>query len=294
MKLAYKFFKFYEKIAWRVCGKIVVKFEDRFAGLRDSLRKANIHILFSSYLAIMLFTAIFCSTALFFIGLAYLLAIHVTSNAFLALASLSLAIFFFTLFIFYVYPYVRAKNRARSIDTNLPFAINHLAAIASANAPPDVMFRILAKFKQYGEISAEAEEIVRDMDMLGLDVLTALQHRAERTPSERFRDLISSIISTIRSGGDLRLLLHEEARVISLEHSLKIREYSDILSTIAEVYVMLLVATPLLLISMLAILNVIGGSIGKINLEDLMKILVYFALPFLNVIFILLVEATSP
>ncbi len=294
MKVAQKFLEFYEGIAWRVCRGIIVKYEDKFMELRDSLRKANIHVLFSSYLAITTFTAIICSLSLFLSGLIYLLKVHATFNAYISLAFLSLAIFSFVFFIFYLYPYIRAKSRARNIDANLPFAVNHLAAIASANAPPDVMFRILAKFKQYGEISAEAEEIIRDIDMLGLDILTALEHRAERTPSEKFKDLLSSIASTIRSGGDLRLLLHEEARVLSLEHSLKIREYSDILSTIAEVYVMLLVATPLLLISMLAILNVIGGSIGKIDLRDLMRMLVYFALPLANIFFILIVEAISP
>ena len=65
------------------------------------------------------------------------------------------------LFIFALkYPYIKAADRQRSIDNNLPFATLYMNTIAGTGAPPYVMFKLLSDFKEYGEVSKEAQEIV--------------------------------------------------------------------------------------------------------------------------------------
>ena len=53
-------------------------------------------------------------------------------------------------------PKSRLKSRAKDIDKNLPYAINYMAAMSSANVSPTVIFRGLSRQDIYGEIKNEA------------------------------------------------------------------------------------------------------------------------------------------
>lgn len=192
------------------------------------------------------------------------------------------------------YPYQRAISRKRSIETNLPFALNHMAAIAASGVPTYVMFSLLATFKEYGEISNEAKKIVRNVDTFGLSITSSMQQVSERTPSKNFKQLLEGIKSSIETGGDLKKFLSDQAKNALFDYRIKREKYMELLSTYADFYTALLIAAPLFLVSILTVMNMIGGAIAGASIEGVMVIGIFIGLPLVNMAFLLFVHMTQP
>jgi flagellar protein FlaJ len=157
-------------------------------------------------------------------------------------------------------PDVRALTRARDINAKLPYALNYLSTMASAGATPEALFATLAKQGIYGEVSREAEWIVRDLRLLGMDVITALQRGIDRSPSPKFQDLLQGTVTALTSGGDLKTYFANKADQYLVENRQEQRRFLDGLGVLAESFVTVVVAAPLFLIVILSVMSSFGGS----------------------------------
>ena len=66
------------------------------------------------------------------------------------------------------------------------------------------------------------------------------------------------------------------------------------MSTYSDIYVGVLIAAPLLFFTTLAIIHVIGGTIGGLSISTLAVIGTYIAVPLLNILFLLILSAIQP
>ncbi len=210
------------------------------------------------------------------------------------LLSISLLAAFFSFFIFYIYPISKTNRRRSNIEANLPFAMTHMAAIASSGVPPYSMFKILAKFREYGEISKEAEKVVRNIDLFGLDEIRALKEVISRTPSRSFKEFLQGILSTVKTGGSLELFLKQQSEKALFEYRVNRERYTHTLETYADFYTALLIAAPLILITILLIINVVGGQLFGFPVTDLITIGIFVVIPVLNILFLLFIHSTQP
>jgi flagellar protein FlaJ len=142
--------------------------------------------------------------------------------------------------------------------------------------------------------STEAKEVVKNINLFGLDVISALEKASSRTPSEKFRDIIEGMISTIHTGGNLGAFLREKFKTAMKLKKLNLKKYSDNLSVLSEVYVALLLTGPLLLVIMVAVMSVMGGGLGILSPDLLLSLLTYLAIPVCAVIFLIILDSTSP
>jgi flagellar protein FlaJ len=196
--------------------------------------------------------------------------------------------------LFYTYPFYTANKRKRDIAVNLPFAINHMAAIASSGVPPLILFRLLMGFEEYGEISKEARRIIERVDVFGQDITSAIRNVAMRTPSKEFEELLYGIVSIITTGGDLKRYFKVMADKALFEYELSRRRYTEILSTYADFYTALLIAAPLFLIAILSIMNLVGGELAGMTIGEAMTLGVYGLIPVLNIAFLIFIHLTQP
>jgi flagellar protein FlaJ len=128
-----------------------------------------------------------------------------------------------------------------------------------------------------------------------LDVISALEKASSRTPSEKLRDTIEGIISTIHSGGNLGAFLRDKFKTAMKLKRLSLKKYSDSLSVLSEIYVALLLTGPLLLVIMVAVMSVMGGGgLGILSPDLLLSLLTYLAIPVCAVIFLIILDSTSP
>ncbi len=287
-KVRYVFLK---RIALRLFGKYTDMFSATFIGLKNAILKSGMDIIFRTYVSLMFFTAFF-SLILSFIVLYALFYFNVVPFAYVVFIPLCLSVSSFI--IFYAYPFFVASSRRRNMEANLPFAINHMSAVATSGVPPYMIFKLLSKFGEYGEVSKESGKIVRNMEVFGQDITTSLKEVSARSPSKLFSDLLDGICSIIETGGNLQTYLAQQAEAALFEYRMKREKYMEILSTYADFYTAVLIAAPMFLVAILAIMNMIGGELFGMSIDQAMNIGIFVLMPVLNIGFILFVHMTQP
>jgi len=270
-------------------------FANRFTTLKKHLSQAASGILFETYLARMIFYAFLASAAVLAYSVIMLLVLGLNPIAATVLAIITGAASGFAVFsVFYLYPSFQISSKRKSIETNLPFAANHMGALAASGIPPHTMFKLLTDATEYGEIANESRRIMRNIEIFGMDVLTSMRQVANRTPSPKFRQFLSGMVATITTGGDLRTHLQVAAKEALADYKLKRERYLESLSTYADFYVGVLIAAPLFFISILSLLSIIGGEIIGMPINVLLSLGIYVVLPVLNIAFLIFVHLTQP
>lgn len=272
------------------------KYKNSFSDLGRDLTFANIRILTETYVALMVSISLLASilSAISVFSLMVALgsgALMIFINTIMS----AIVVFFITFFTFYIYPGTLAKQRRRSIESNLPFALTHMASIASSGVPPENIFKLLTKLGEYGAVTEEAKKITRSIEVFGEDLTSALSRAAKETPSRQLKDLLFGMLAIIESGGNLKSYLNETAQVTLFNYKLQRRKYLETLSTFADIYTALLIAAPLFLVSILVVINIIPGSvIAGLTVPTILRIGVYGIIPVLNILFLALLTYTQP
>jgi flagellar protein FlaJ len=287
-------YSFLKMVAIKLFGRVSDKFSSSFVSLKEALVTANARILFRTYLSLAFFFAFITFVATFLMTL--LFVINFKLNLIFALFGLLIVPLFFaslTFFMIFVYPFSVSQTRRRDIEANLPFALTHMAAVSESGAPPLTIFKILSKFSEYGELSKEADKIARNVELFGLDEISALKESANKTSSPELKDVLEGMIVTIQSGGSLKSYLIEESGKAMFEYTIKREKYNQLLSTYADIYTALLIAAPMIFIVVLAALNIMGGNMFGFTIQELM-IIGTLALATLNLIFLTFLSLTQP
>lgn len=189
----------------------------------------------------------------------------------------------------YRYPRLQRGNRATKINLTLHNAVAYMYAMRKGGAQLIPIFRSLSENASiYGEVALEFRQVVRDADFFGYDVITALRHLRETTPSEKLKQFLEDMISVIESGGDLVGFLSGRVRLYQEEARFEQKQFLQFLSLVAESYVTLFVAGPLFLI----IIMVVMGMMGGVAILQ-MTAVVYLVFPIGSAVFILLIDIIS-
>ncbi|HLE97278.1 MAG TPA: type II secretion system F family protein [Candidatus Thermoplasmatota archaeon] len=186
-------------------------------------------------------------------------------------------------------PKAKAKRRAKDIDQRIPYALNYIAAMASAGVNIDEVFRSLGEQGIYGECAREAGAVYRDMAYFGKDGITAMKRSIERSPSDKWSEFMQGAITTVTSGGNLQLYFSSKAQRYMWENRQDQKAYVDMMGLMAETYVTAAVAGPLFLIVMMAIMGMLGGE-GPQQLY----LVIYGLLPIANGGFVFALQNMSP
>ena len=271
-------------------------FSNYFGSLKEEIIKSNLSILYEIYIGKMLlltiasFFASLFGIAFVFIYFVQLPLLFAVASGFVGAAAASAT----TLSLFYSYPFHQLTTKKTSIESNMPFAINHMSAIASSGVAPFVVFKLLMNIKEYGEITHEFQRIVRNTELFGMDILTSIKNVADRTPSPQFKQFLYGIVSTITSGGDMKVFLDNSGKEALFDYRLKREKYLQTLSTYADFYTAVLIAAPLFFVSILSIMSLIGGNILGLSIPTAMRLGIYVLIPAMNMIFLLFVHYTQP
>ncbi|MFP8952334.1 type II secretion system F family protein [Natrialbaceae archaeon A-arb3/5] len=187
------------------------------------------------------------------------------------------------------YPSYVADARARRIEAALPTTVSFIYALSKSGMSVPEITRIVASHEDtYGEAAAEFELAVRHMDTFGTDVVTALQTMGRRSPSSQFGEFTENLVSVLQSGHSLSAFLEREYHDFREESEAQQKQTLELLSTLAEAYVTVLVAGPLFLIT---ILVVIGITVGETI--DPLQALIYLILPLGNIAFIVYLSVVT-
>jgi len=283
--------------AYQVIGGRATRFLPLFKDLDVSLRKSGIKVNFKAYVSMIILTALLLSiSVLIFIPmlLIFVFRLSLLSSLLFGIGACLLA-GALTVIGFYFYPIYRADSLKSALEDGLPFTAGYMSILAGSGVPPDFIFRSLAQVDASLAVSNEARTIVRDVDLFGFDVISALEAASQRTPSERFKELLEGFIATIHSGGSLVKYLRDRSRQYMKLKRIALRRFSDTLAVLAEFYVTLMVAGSLIFVVMLAVMAMLGGGgFGLLEPQLLLYLLTYIGLPIGSVVFLIILDTVSP
>jgi flagellar protein FlaJ len=285
----------YKDLVKLLGGFGVKHFSKQLAPLKEEIMRSNLSILFELYVGRMLLLALgaFFMSFVFVFTFFTLLGGTILS-VFLAAFFIGLAVGFVMLTLYHSYPFHLITTKRNSIEANLPFAINHMSAIAASGVPPFVTFKLIASIHEYGEVANESKRIVRNVESFGMDAVSAMKNVADRSPSGEFKRLMYGIVSTIETGGDLKRYLDNTSKEALFNYRLKREKYMQTLSTYADFYTAVLIAAPLFFVSVLSVMSLIGGEVFGLSIPVAMRLGIYVMIPLMNIMFLAFVHYTQP
>ncbi|PKL60158.1 MAG: secretion system protein, partial [Methanomicrobiales archaeon HGW-Methanomicrobiales-4] len=106
-----------------------------------------------------------------------------------------IAVFFIGAFIGYratlAFPSLEKMTRTTKINMGLHNSVAYMYSIRRGGAELLSILRSLSEMSAiYGEVSYEFRQVVRDTDFFGYDVVNALRHLSNTTPSQKMRDFL--------------------------------------------------------------------------------------------------------
>jgi len=281
----------YSKFCLQLFGKYFRKHKkDELIERNTLLERANIQMEYAEYHAMVIMNML--------LGLIITLILSLTLSAIIqSTYGLLLIILLPTLFVAligaaYLYlPTYLIQKRGENIDRFLPYAINFIGSMAVAGVSPTEIFQTLSTIKVYGEIQTEAKRIAKEINVMGIDNITALKHAIELSPSKNFKSFLQGIIGTIQSGSDLHSYLSNIVGKYLEEDLIERKKNLDLLAVVAETFVISVIAFPIFLVIILSVMGFFGGSME--TSISIMFLFSFLVLPVIYVAFYLFVETAS-
>jgi len=283
----------YAAFCYRMAGGYALYLVEYFEGLRPQLSKANVGVTLPEYLSMMVFTS---AAAGFFSFLLFgtMMTLSMGISGFIMGLVIGLMTVMVSASGFYIYPGLIMKSRGSKIRDTLPFATMYLSTLAGTGTSLPEIFKNLAEVDEYGEVSKEAEKISRDIETFGMDVSEALERAANRTPSEDFKELMWGINHVITTGGSLQEFLQQRSNKLMDDYQRRIEEFSEQLSLLVEMYITLIIVGSIIFTSMSAVMSSFSSSISPSLLVNIQVAAIFFGLPVISGMFIILVDGMSP
>lgn len=199
-----------------------------------------------------------------------------------------IVIFAFSLF----YLNMTASGRSKHIDHELPFIAVYLSTMVRGGVSPLVALERLAKMKWFPAMRKEISRILRDVNLFGLDPLTAIDKNAVHHPNRAYRDFMEGYVSTVRTGGDVLHYLESKTENIFENRVSSIKLLAERVAMVTEIFIIISVVLALsfyIFFSISALLPV--GSIGSITQFTFFA---FIMLPGFSLITIWLVHTLQP
>lgn len=284
-------------MAYQLIGDKSTRFLPLFKDLDQNLQKSGLRVNFKAYVSLTILASFLITLPVAVAMSVLLFFVFKVPLGSVLLFGVGGALFAWALSVvgFYLYPVYRADKHKRELDDELPFTTGYMAILASAGVSPEKIFYSISTLNVPLAASSEARDIIKNINLFGLDVISALEKASSRTPSEKLRDMIEGIISTIHTGGNLGAFLREKFKTAMKLKRLSLKKYSDSLAVLSEVYVAILLTGPLLLVIMLSVMSVLGGGgLGILSSDLLLSLLTYIGIPVCAVIFLIILDSSSP
>jgi archaeal flagellar protein FlaJ len=158
-------------------------------------------------------------------------------------------------------PNTKAKSRGKNIDRHLPYVANFINTMSVAGISPSEIFGTLASIELYGEVQKEAKKITTEIELMGVDAITALKKAIQISPSKKFKDFLQGIIAVLQSGSQLAPYFERCVDRYMFDDLEERKKNLDSLAIMAESFVTTVIAFPLFLVIILSVMGLTSGGI---------------------------------
>jgi flagellar protein FlaJ len=217
--------------AFKLFGKQGRRIAALFPSLRDEIRKSDMRItpegLASTALLVTLIAAIVTG------GLAAV-------GAFLHFYILVTPVLFLPVIFFLIMnaPTTSQSSRSSALDNEYPFVMGFMEILDGGGISAIAALRRIANAeKVFPAAAKEAKRILVDIDVFGMDPITAIEEAAKKNPHKAFAEFLYGYTTALKTGGDVVSYVNVKLKETFEKRSSKIRRTSDTIGTLAEAYV---------------------------------------------------------
>jgi flagellar protein FlaJ len=134
-------------------------------------------------------------------------------------------------------------ERSEEIDRELPFAVMMFTTLAASGVTLYESWKKMRDVNLLPKIQKDAEDVVRQVEVLGYDPLTVMYKKASKTHSKLYRDFLAGFVSSVRSGGSVVSFLKSKLRsILEVQRAAATRSIEK-LGTLVEAYAVMLIVT---------------------------------------------------
>ena len=274
-----------------------VKFlHPKLTSLDKSIKQSMMPIPFEVYVSSMVFFSMIAGICGMVMGVIALQFINIqpASLGFILPLLSGLMLFGMTFGILQMIPAIKVKNRSAKLIEEIPHFIGYMSTLATSGLTLEGIFKAIAKEDTDEDIVKDARFIVRNIDILGMDLISAIKDLVHRTPSGPYSELLEGAIVTVQSGGDLKEYFNATAKVQLEEKKMLMQKTTESLGSVAEIYTILLIVFPLLAVIMLSIMGIMSPSLAGFDLLTLMNILTFAVIPLSGVLMLVMMDTMVP
>jgi flagellar protein FlaJ len=257
---------------------------------RPNLRKAGLDILpdeFSSVIVIISFIAAIASFTV-------TLTVSIIDKLPLDIApALAIVVFMISAFIIKLYPDFIISEYSSVINLKLPFIVSEMATLSDSGMTLDKVIESIYQLGHEKAIRIIFMYFVRDMRLLGMDIISALDDAASRSPSRELANFFMSLKGAMVSGSDVSGFLKDYTQKLMVDRKISLRYLTERLNVMAEAFTTVFIVLPVVVIVMLLLLLMISSTNAP-SIYLYLMLVTYGLIPLMGVIFVLLMEALGP
>ncbi|MEM3797031.1 MAG: type II secretion system F family protein [Candidatus Bathyarchaeia archaeon] len=273
-----------EAWSFRIFGRVAPFFLKHVVEFKDYLERAKIKIYPETYVSLMLFLAVLTAPVSI---LSIILLYFYGFIPFVFLVPLPI----YVMIGFFLIPLSRAGERAANLEREMPFAAAYISVMASGGIAPYTSFKRLAEVELMPAMRAEAREIIKDVEIFGIDPLTAIENAAKRNPLDIFRDFLAGYASTVIIGGDIGHFLERKAEDIFKTRALRVKAAAERLGMLLETFIIVMVLMSLCFYILFSVESIY--SVG-ISMYSGIILYTYIFTPMLSLMFVYLAHSMQP
>lgn len=275
-----------------------------FKPLSREITRANIEVLFETYVAMMFFTAfisifagifIFVFLMFFNVGFAFPFISFFSGNYLMRFAQtfwIPVVLPFLVFGFLYVYPSTEKKSIARRVEQELPFAVIHMSAISGSGIEPSEIFRIIGLSNEYKYLRVEIRKVLNQINLYGYDLVTALTNVSKSTSSQKLAELFSGLGTTINSGGSLQEFFEKRAETLLASYRLERERYTRVAETFMDIYISVVIAAPMILMLLFIMISV--TNIAPQFSPELTTLIIIGIVALINILFLGFLNIKQP
>lgn len=285
----------FQVFSYRLLNRHIGFLYPRLTGLRDNIRQAMMPIPYEVYVASMVLSSMIAMITGIVVAVIALSYINVDAPVTLllgAMAGLVLSVMVF--FGMQAVPVLNSKNRSAKLSEEIPHYIGYMATLCASGLSLEGVFKSIAKESSDEEIVKDSKFVTRNVEILGMDIVTAINDLIKRTPKGPYSELLEGAIITFKSGGNLREYFLATAKVHLEEKKLNVKRSTESLGILAEMYTILLIVFPLMAVIMLSIMAIMNPNLGGFDLLTLMNMLTYVMVPLFGIVLLILMNSMVP
>lgn len=268
----------------------------KLRSMEKSIKQAMMPIPFEVYVSSMVFFSLIAGICGMIIGIiaTQFINIQPVIVGYLLPPITGMVLMAMTFGILQIIPPVRVKNRSTKLLEEIPHFIGYMSTLATSGLSLEEIFKSIAKEETDEDIVKDAQFITRNIEILGMDLITAVKDLINRTPPGPYSELLEGAIITSQSGGDLKEYFNATAKVQLEEKKMLLQKTTESLGSVAEIYTILLIVFPLLAVIMLSIMGIMSPSLGGFDLLTLMNILTFAVVPLSGILMLVMMDTMVP